>query len=197
MTDELHQPVYEPQITDPSSIPQAVPLPPKKSRKTLWFISGGVAGVVVVVAGICLVMIACAALIIAFGFNTASAKAPVEVVLDRFLKYMVDRDIENAYALFSPRAQRQVTKADLEKLVTGNNYLLFEGYQSLTVDQINIQAAAHTNPDMPQGTVAQISGTVSYQGGITGQITAVLEKVDEEWMLHRFNLIAPPDKFLP
>ena len=86
---------------------------------------------------------------------------------------------------------------DLEKLTQGNNYVIFEGYESLTVQNLNLAASANTNSDLPQGTVANVTGTVSYEDGFTGKLTAVLEKVDGEWKLFNFFVTVPPDKFQP
>jgi hypothetical protein len=124
-------------------------------------------------------------------------QAPVELILDTFMKDMEAKDVESAYTLFSPRSQRQTPITEVEKLIEGNNYAIFEGYQSLTVQNLNLTAAANTNPDMPQGTVANVTGTVSYEGGFTGTFNAVLEKVDGEWKLFNINITVPPDKFAP
>jgi len=54
---------------------------------------------------------------------------------------MANKDAENAYALFSPRAQRQIPISKIQELLDGKNYFLFEGYQSLSVSNPNISAA--------------------------------------------------------
>lgn len=133
--------------------------------------------------------------VVAIGLGKVeSEKAPVEAVLDDFMRDMLDEDVDAALALFSPRAQRQFSKSDMESLLEGNNYVLFEGYQSLTIGRINVKAVANTNPDVPQGTVAEVSGTVAYEDGISGQFVATLEKVGGEWFLFFINITVPPDK---
>jgi hypothetical protein len=129
--------------------------------------------------------------------KVAVERAPIEAVLDAYMKSMAAKDIEGAYALFSPRAQRQFASSDLQELTEGNNYYVFKGYLSLEIQNLNLNAAVNVNPDVPQGTVATITATVSYEDGFTGSMNAVLEKVDGAWMLHGINVTVPPDKFQP
>jgi hypothetical protein len=79
----------------------------------------------------------------------------------------------------------------------GNNYVLFDGYRSVTVENINISAAFNTNPDLPQGTVAKVNGTIAYKGGFTGRFEAVLEQEGNKWRLFNINVTVPPDKLSP
>ncbi len=115
--------------------------------------------------------------------------------MDEFMSAMADKDAAKAYALFSIRSQRNTTLADVEKLLDGNNYILFEGYRSVTLRNLNLSAAFNSNPDLPQGTVAKVEGTVSYEGGFTGAFNAVLEQEGDKWRLFGINVTVPPDKF--
>ena len=188
MTDDIEKlgSVPEPDSSQPA--PDVVPVPPKKSKKTLWII------LVTVLAVICL----CGGVIIALVstglITTFKERAPVEAIMNTLMTDMAARDVEGAYALFSPRAKRQMTQADLEKLLVGNNYVIFEGYESLTVQNINVTAAANTDPDVPQGILATVTGSITYTDGFIGSFKAVLEKVDGTWMLDSFNVTVPPDK---
>jgi hypothetical protein len=107
----------------------------------------------------------------------------VESVIDDYLSAMSDKDAAKAYALFSTRAKRNVSLADVEILLEGNNYTLFEGYRSMTVTDFTINYTSDPDPDLPQGEVGQVAGTISYSGGFTGDFTAVLEKDGDEWRL--------------
>jgi hypothetical protein len=80
--------------------------------------------------------------------------------------------------------------------LTGNNYVLFEGYESMMLTNLNLNAAFNTNPDLPQGTVAKAAGIVTYEGGIKGQVTATLEEEDGTWRLHQINVTVPPSKLV-
>jgi hypothetical protein len=122
-------------------------------------------------------------------------QAPVEATLDTLMKNMEAKDVESAFALFSPRAQRQMSITDLEELTEGNNYRLFEGYESISLQNIELLAAVDTNPDMPQGTIANVTAILFYADGLTGDLTAVLEKVDGKWRLFSFSVNVPSDKF--
>ncbi|MBK8619095.1 MAG: hypothetical protein IPN96_18705 [Anaerolineales bacterium] len=197
MTDELQEPSKEPVVESVVKAenlvdePNAISPTSKRSNKNLWIIAG------ITIALICICSIICLALIGTGVGKVMVERAPVEAVLDSFMNYMEAKDVESAYALFSPRVQRQIPIDDVQEMIEGNNYVLFDGYQSLSVQNINLTAAANTNPDLPQGTVANVNGFIEYVDGITGNFTATLEKVDGQWMIHRINITVPPDKFQP
>jgi hypothetical protein len=157
----------------------------EKSRKRLW--------AVVAVIGLSLGL--CLALSVAALGKVRVEWAPVASALDTFMKEMEAKDVESAYALLSPRSQRQSPMTSLEALTQGNSYVLFEGYESLDVQNLNLTATANADPDAPQGTVAEVTATVTYAGGFTGELSAVLEKVDGAWRLFGVSVTVPPNKF--
>ena len=176
-------PPQEPAVSDSTSSQ------PKKSNKKTWMIIGIVAAILLLCSIICIAL---------FGtgmYKVYKEKAPVESVLDTYMQRMLDKDAESSFALFSPRAQRQMSISQLQEMFEGNNYLLYEGYQSLSISNIYISVAANTNPDLPQGTVAEVDGIIMYEGDIQGSFNGVLEKVDDEWMLFSITVTVPPDKF--
>ena len=182
----------------PAAAPVSVPPAPPatgKSHKTFWIVAGSIVSV------LCLCALAVLAVTVPTLIKSVIAvmqeRAPVTAVLDSFMQKMTARDTRGAYALFSPRAQRQVPVSTVEKLDQGNNYVLFEGYQSLTVDNLTLTAALNTNPDVPQGTLANVSATVTYEGGFKGKLTGTLEKVNGVWMIDRVYVTVPPDKLQP
>lgn len=179
----------------PSEIPQINPenqlSQPNKSNKKLWIILG-IAAVV-----ICIGSMVCVGLVVNTFNKVSEEQGPIESVLDTFMTNMAAKDTESAYALFSPRAQQQTTLDNIEEAITGNNYFLFDGYQSLTGQNLYISTAANTNPDLPQGIVAEVEGIISYDDGFTGQFSAVLEKVDGTWRIYKMNVTVPPNKFQP
>ena len=189
MNDELQQDTSGPKVDNPPIEPNVVPPTPKKSNKNLWIIAGAV------IVVLCLCSILCVALVGTGVGKVMVERAPVEAALDTLMKNMEAKDVEGAYALFSPRVQRKMPITNIEKLTQGNNYKVFEGYESLSIQNFNLSAAANTNPDMPQGTVANITAVVSYSDGFMGNLTAVLEKVDGEWRIYNFHVNVPPDKF--
>jgi hypothetical protein len=191
MIDKPQQPLLEPQSENPQVVPNIDSPHPRKSKKKLWTILG-IAGAIT-----CLCSIICIVLAVTGVGKVIMENAPVESVLDTFMKNMEAKDIESAYNLFSPRAQQQVPIADLEKMIEGNNYVLFDGYQSLSVKKLELKAVVNSNPNLPQGTVANVTGTISYEGGFTGSFTAVLEKVDGTWRLYHIQVTVPPDKLQP
>lgn len=124
-------------------------------------------------------------------------RGPIEKVVGNFMNAMEDRDTENAYLLYSPRAQRQVPIEDLQELLEGNNYFLFKDYESVSIANININLVANANPDLPQGTIAIVNGKVTYENGSTGQFEAILEEVEGEWKLDAIKITIPPNKVQP
>jgi hypothetical protein len=193
MADEAQDLIQEQKIEHPVIEPMAVAPTPKKPNKNLWI----VLGIVTALICICSCAILCVALGAAGVGQVMVETVPVTAVLDSFMKDMEAKDVESAYALFSPRSQRQTPITDLETMDQGNNYVLFEGYKSLSIQNLNLTATVNTNPDLPQGTVAKVEATVTYQDGFTGRITAVLEKVDGTWKIFNINVTVPPDKFQP
>ena len=82
----------------------------------------------------------------------------------------------------------------LNNILYRNNYVLFEGYRSVSIANLNVSAAFNTSPDLPQGTVAMATGTASYAGGFNGTFNAVLEQEGDAWRLFSINVVVPPDK---
>ena len=188
MTNELQEPFTEPQSQNNFNEGNIVSTKPKKTHKLLWVTLSIVFGVLCLCSVICI-----AAFALGVG-KTALEKEPIESVLDSYMSYMTAKDVDKAYALFSPRARRQLPISIFQEMIEGNNYIIFEGYQSLTAKNINMGTAANTNPDMPQGTVAKVTGTIMYKGGIQGTFNAILEKVDDIWMLDGMYVTVPPSK---
>ena len=143
--------------------------------------------------------------------RVAQERDDVTAVIDEFMREMEKENAVAAYALLSTRAQRHVPLSGIEGLLGGSG---FEGYDSVTnlgmtikaefdtdptvqpvllscfCQTVTINTVFNTDPDLPQGLVAYVSGSVTYQGGITGRLgTAVLEKEGDEWRLHCIWLI--------
>jgi hypothetical protein len=170
-------------LPSPSVSPQ-----PQTSKKNTWIIVGVVIGI------LCICSIVCVAVFGASMFKVYTEREPVGSVLDAYMRHMENKDAESAYALFSPRAQRQIPISEVQEMLEGNNYFLFEGYQSLEVGNLNISATANTNPDVPQGTVATVTGVITFEGDIQGTFNGVLEKVDNQWMIDSMYVTVPPNK---
>jgi hypothetical protein len=183
-------PLLPSEPSSPIVSPDAQP-PRAKSRRTLWIILGSVSGIFL----LCIVL---AVVVIARNILSVSTEqAAITPIIDRFMHAMTQHDAQAAYQLFSSRAQRQTPLADLSTLLDGPNYVLFDGYQSVTVDTTNLTSAVNTNPDVPQGSVATVNGTVTYAGSVTGSFRATLEKEDGDWRLFFINVTVPPSKIQP
>ena len=190
MTDETQQtsPQQETPIITQAQTSESIPPQPKKPTKKIWAIVG------IIVAVLCLCSVICIVVFSTGMYKVYTEKAPVESVLDNYMKYMANKDAESAYALFSPRAQRQLPLSQLQALLEGNNYVVFDGYQSLSVSNFNISAVANTNPDVPQGTVATVTGVINFEESIHGSFTGTLEKVNGKWLIDGMFVTVPPDK---
>ena len=188
MTDISQQ--VSPQQENPSKpLPSSSISPqPQKSKKNNWIIVGLLVGI------LCLCSVVCVAVFGTAMFKVYKEKAPVESVLDAYMTAMANKDADNAYALFSPRAQRQVSISQIQDLLEGNNFLVYKGYQNLSVGSINISATANTNPDLPQGIVAKVNGVIIYADDVQGHFNGVLEKVGDKWMIDSINVTVPPGK---
>jgi len=188
MTNDLQQVSHQqkqqvaPQVSD-SSLEES-----PKSRKNTGLI------IRITIAIILLCVIICVAIFGASMYEIYTEKGPIESVLDAYMQHMVNKDTDSAYSLWSPRAQRQISVSEIEEMLEGNNYALFEDYRSLSVSNINISFAANTNPDIPQGTVAKVNGVVFFENGIQGSFNGTLEKVDDKWMIDSMYVVVPPNK---
>jgi len=197
---ENHKTDFQPQESRPvqnsvlvgTGITGTPPPAPANTSNRKVFIIGGV-----LLVFMCL-CVGVTGLAIGAGMVEAFTETPkVEIVIDAYMIAMADQDAGKVYTLMSTRAKRHVSLADIEQLLVGNNYMVFEGYRSLAVTDFTINLTSDPDPDIPQGEVAEVQGMISYDGGFTGDFYAVLEKEGDEWRLHGINVNVPPDKFSP
>jgi len=76
-------------------------LRPRNLKKTVWIIAG------VIFVGICICLILCIAVLASGTGSVVKEQKPIMSVLDTFMREMEAKNGENAYSLFSPRAQKQ------------------------------------------------------------------------------------------
>jgi len=154
--------------------------------------------VVLIVVGILILMSCCTAAVF-FGAKmftgVVQEGTAVGEVLQDFMVYMERKDTTQAEKLFSSRALRQMGENDLDEMLEGFNYALFDGFLNLEISQLNIKKAVNSNPNLPQGTIAEITGVVNYEKGYKGKIEAVLEKENGIWKIHMINVTVSPEKF--
>ena len=187
MTEDLQQ---VPTIQENPPIPPIEPVSsqPRKSNKKTWIILGVVIGVLFLCAVVCFAIFG------ASMFKIYTEKKPIESVLTAYMQYMSAKDSDSAYNLFSPRVQRQMPISVIKDQLEGNNYFLFEGFQDLSATNLNISISANADPDLPQGTVATVTGTIDFEDGFQGTFDAVLEKDGGKWMLYNIYISVPPNK---
>ncbi len=201
MTSDAPQPPLDPTPETPPA-PQPEPLviltdaastPPVESKrpKNRVLIIGAIIGVVLTCLCVVGVMVAVSSGTGQFAVEQYS----ITQVLDKFMYAMKVKNPERAYGFFSPRAQRQLPLSKVQEMLEGNNYVLYDGYKSLELKNTKVSAAFNTDQNKPQGTVATVSGTVTYADGTEGALSAILEKVDDEWRIHYVTVNVPPSKF--
>jgi hypothetical protein len=174
--------------TSPDS--QNTPLrPTNRSNKTLWIILG------VVFGAIALCCLVAAAVIVMGAIKSSKENTSASAVLDKYMRAMAAKNAEEAYDLFSPRAKRQIPILKVQEMLEGNNFVIFDGYKNLSVTSLVLSAAVNTDPDVPQGNLAKVAGTISYEGGVQGSFNGLLEKVNGDWKIDSIFVTVPPNKF--
>ena len=106
------------------------PVPANKSIRNIFLIIGGLIVFLCACLGISGLCVGISGGTIgALVVKTYTEGPKVESVIDEYMGLMAGKDASQAYRLFSTRAKRNVSLADNEKLLEGNNYTLFEGYR--------------------------------------------------------------------
>jgi hypothetical protein len=174
----------------PPSAAQYIPEPekPRSNRRTWWII--GIAAAVFLTLG---TTVCCIAVLVP-SFSAFADMDEVVAALDTFMSRMVAKDVDSAYDMVSSGGRSSITRADLEELIDGGNYALFDGYQSLEVSGFNVRSGANANPAAPQGSWVEVNGTVHYVNGYTGSFNAIVQQENGEWLIHSFFVNIPPDK---
>lgn len=195
--EDMHQPEEaqtEPVTVVPVETPAPVYVAPQKPRRS-FKMPVLIAGIILL-AGLCCLCLC----VVVCGTSTSSVleeRPKIAKVIDAYMRAMADRDAEKAYALFSSRAQRQMSISEIKEGMEGANYVLFDGYVGAEVQTLYISVTANTNPDVPQGRVARTGGIVKYQDGYSGSFQAILEQEGGVWKLHHINVTVPATKFSP
>lgn len=125
--------------------------------------------------------------------SVADAQNAAEELVDAYMRSMAEKNVMLAYALLSTRLQQVYSLSDVEGLLQGNSYGLYEAYESTEVEKVIVTTRFSTNPAVPR-TMAQVTGTVNYQGGVQGTIEANMELEDGQWRLSKVWIVVPPEK---
>lgn len=137
--------------------------------------------------------ISCNAVVGSASSRVTEAQNEAATLVGSYMWSMANRDAAQAHALLSSRAQAVYSLSDVEQLLHDNNYGLFEGYESIEVDNVTVTSRFSTNPSDPR-TMAQVKGTVNYQGGVQGTFEANMELEDGQWRLSKVWIVVPPEK---
>jgi hypothetical protein len=157
-------------------------IPPKsqKSNKIFWKSLG------TIIVLTCVISILYIAFVTIEKRRVAAEKAQIESVLDSYMKSMLSRNYQSAYALFSPSAQEQLSVSDING---GDDFFLFQEYKSLSVENMQIDTYESTNSDGLPITAATVDGTIFfYHDTYVGKFDGIIEKVGELWKIHSISL---------
>jgi len=158
-------------------------LPPQpRSRAWLWLAAGGVLILICSCCGLCVVPAGLGV------YQAVNERGNVEQVVTAFMADLAAKRFSDAADRFSSRARR-VSSISSEKLakVAGENQA-YQGGRAAHVAGVHLSRAFNSNQDVPQGVVAQVSGTIDYEGGERGAFRATLEKENGAWRLHSIQV---------
>jgi hypothetical protein len=153
---------------------------PQKLNKGFW---KGLRAIIVLT---CIISILYIAFVTIEKLKVATEKAQIESVLDSYMKSMLSKNYQISYALFSPSAQEQLSVSDIKG---DGDFSLFEGYKSLSVENMEIDTYDNTDSDGLPITAATVDGTIFFDHGkFDGKFDGILEKVGEQWKIHSIHL---------
>lgn len=155
--------------------------PAPQRNSFIWIIGIGL------LASICLCGGPCVGLV-GFGvYQAVGQRDDVEHVIDASLQDIEPGRTDQVLTRISKRALDHdvITREQVENLARNP---AFQSYKSARVTGINVSTAFNSNSKMPQGTVANVSGTVEYDDGGTGSFRATLEKENGEWRLYSLQV---------
>jgi hypothetical protein len=117
-------------------------------------------------------------------------------ILDAFMKRMEEKDPEAALELWSTCGRGYISLAVLENLQKGDNYALFEGYESIELTKFITIDRISSSLEISQSTIAEVEGTVTYEGfDEFGFFTGALIEVENDvWRICQFHINVPPSK---
>lgn len=147
--------------------------------------------ILIIIAAVCLVICLCALLCIGTGVfsigGVVRENAAIKDVMDEFMQEMSANDIAGAYALFSPHSHEQTSMEGLGVMRSDSDPAIFSGYEGVRIHNLSLDTG-ESDGNGPQGFVAAVAGEVLYKNGKAGYFSAVLEKVEGEWMFYSIDL---------
>ena len=126
-----------------------------------------------------------------FGGDRQAAEAMQVAV--RFMQLMKAKTPQAAESLFSQDANPDEVHRELLEVDAGANFVLFEGYQSLTLSGYNV---GHQQGCLLNSHTIELNAVVHYDDGSLGAFSGKLLKENGGWGLTGFNVTVPPAKQL-
>jgi hypothetical protein len=162
--------------------PSASLPPDRRSRAWLWLAAAGVLAVICGCCGLCVVPAGLGV------YQAAGERGNVEQVVTAFMTDLAAERFVDAAERFSSRAKR-VSSISAEKLAkVARENQAYQGGRAAHVAGVHLTRAFNSNQDVPQGVVANVSGTIDYEGGDRGTFRAMLEKESGAWRLHSIQV---------
>jgi hypothetical protein len=87
-------------------------------------------------------------------------------------------------------AKRTIPQSKVQELIEGQNHSLFSDFERATITNIQVMTS-------PTRTVANVQGTVTYDGGVTGTFRGVVGREGDVWMIDGMHVTVPPSKLAP
>jgi hypothetical protein len=161
-------------------------IPQKNSRNKI---------IVLVSVGIAVIFCLCVGTAVVNLLRVTVNQDKVEAVIKDFMMAMKNKDAQTAMTFMSSRAKQAIDiSKQISGLLKGNNYALFNGFKDITINSLAVSTGFNSDPNVPQGTVAQIAATVLYEDGTKGTLAVTLEEENSDWKIDYIHVTIPPDK---
>ena len=126
--------------------------------------------------------------------RTYLEQGDIERVTETFMQHMEAGRIDHAYTLISEEGRHNIALRDLSRMLQGDNFALFEGYQDIQIRSLRIAWSGRRGVGLPDGRIATFTGDIRYDGDYTGRMQAILHHVDGRWKIFYFTINVPPEK---
>lgn len=170
-------------MNDPA--PEATPAP----RRILGLTPLGLS----VVGALCLFSVTVYGGCFASFFSSASEMTSATPLVEKYMRLMAAHNSAAAESLFSQEIDPYDTKRELDAMLRGPNYVLFEGYRSLNSEGGSF---FHRQGCLTNTSTLNVQGPISYEDGTVGHFTAQMVRERDAWALLGVSVVVPPAKIL-
>lgn len=183
-SDNSQQPTLQvPETMDLAAFQKSGAEAAATGSRTARFVLIGLLGLVVscVVGNVC-------PFLVSFATSFPEEKSQIEKVIDNFLRVMANKDAASAYTVVYTGEETQITLQDLQSLLKGNNYILFQGYRNISVTDLTLNQVGSVKS-------AEVAGFIGYSNDFVGDFSATMVKENGAWKIQAIRVNVPPGKF--